>query len=100
MKSISHLTEIPAKGKVVIDFSATWCGPCKKIAPVFENLSKKHPDISFFKTDVDEAEAVANKYKVEAMPTFIFINNGKIINRLEGADQKSLEQFLVELSNL
>ena len=97
VKSISHLTEIPSKGKVVIDFSAVWCGPCKKIAPFFEQLSKKHPDICFLKTDVDEAESVANKYKIEAMPTFVFINNGKVVNRLEGADQKSLEQLIAEL---
>ena len=66
-----------AGGKlIVIDFYATWCGPCKMIAPQIEEMSKSMSDVVFLKVDVDEAEDVAAEFNITAMPTFIFIKGG------------------------
>ena len=62
---------------VVIDFFATWCGPCKMISPVLEEMEAQMSNVKFLKVDVDEAEDVAVHYQISAMPTFIFIKNGQ-----------------------
>jgi thioredoxin 1 len=76
---------------VVIDFTATWCGPCKMIGPIFEQLSNKYLGVAFLKVDVDECGEIAMKYQVQAMPTFVFFKNKKEVDRLRGADGASLE---------
>ena len=97
---ITELSEIPTSGKVVIDFFATWCGPCKRIAPIYVELSEKFPSITFLKCDVDEAEEVSQKYSVESLPTFIFMNNGIIHGSVEGANLHGLFQALEALEKL
>ncbi|KAF8538001.1 thioredoxin-like protein, partial [Trichophaea hybrida] len=72
---------------------ATWCGPCKIIAPVFEALATKHASpgkVAFVKCDVDAAHAVAQKYGIRAMPTFIILSSGTEVDRIQGADRSSL----------
>jgi thioredoxin 1 len=91
VKLVSEDSEIPLKGAVVIDFFATWCGPCKRIAPTFEKLAEAFPKITFLKVDVDESPDLVNKYDVSAMPTFVFLKDGLVIKRVEGADMKELE---------
>ena len=59
------------KDKVVVDFFATWCGPCKMLGPVFEELSTEINDIKFVKVDIDEHEDLCRKYKVMSVPTLI-----------------------------
>lgn len=92
VKLISDESEIPLQGAVVIDFYATWCGPCKKVAPVFEKLAQIYPSIVFLKVDVDESAEVAEKFEVQAMPTFLFIKDGRIVKRIEGADLRAMEE--------
>lgn len=92
VKIISDLPEIPQKGSVVIDFFATWCGPCKKIAPAFEKLAEVYPSITFLKVDVDESAELAEHYEVQAMPTFLFLKDGIIVKRIEGADLRAMEE--------
>jgi len=75
---------------VIVDFHATWCNPCKIIAPVFEHLSKKYPNIVFLKVDVDQCKSTAEQYNVTAMPTFIFIKSKVVIAQIKGADPKKL----------
>lgn len=66
---------------VVVDFYATWCGPCKMIAPQIEEMEANLPEVVFCKVDVDEAEDVAHEHGINAMPTFIFFKDGKkVIN--------------------
>ncbi|XP_030961570.1 thioredoxin H5-like [Quercus robur] len=76
---------------VVIDFSATWCGPCQFIEPTFKELSCKYTNVDFVKIDVDELEAVAQEFAVEAMPTFIFIKKGKVVDKVVGARKDDLQ---------
>nr|AEW43599.1 thioredoxin [Epinephelus coioides] len=84
---------------VVVDFTASWCGPCKQIGPHFDELSNKaeNKNVIFLKVDVDEAQEVAAKWDVRAMPTFIFIKNGQKVRDIIGADRDKLSKNLEEL---
>nr|ACJ12082.1 thioredoxin [Bombina orientalis] len=82
---------------VVVDFTATWCGPCKMIAPFFKSLSEKYPDVVFLKVDVDDAQDVAASCDIKCMPTFHFYKNGEKVHDFSGANQNTLEQKVVEL---
>ncbi|XP_051149760.1 thioredoxin H-type 1-like [Andrographis paniculata] len=83
---------------VVIDFTASWCGPCRFIAPLLTELAKKHPQIIFLKVDVDQLKQVSADYKVEAMPTFVFLKDGKEIHRIVGARKEELQAKITELA--
>lgn len=98
VKVIESREEIPTNGCVVIDFFATWCGPCKHIAPKFEELSKIYPAITFLKVDVDEAQDLAEQFDVRAMPTFVFLRDGVQLHKIEGADLKGIGQALEVMS--
>lgn len=86
--------ELAAAGSklVVVDFYATWCGPCQRIAPVFEEFARKYPKAIFVKVDVDHCQETAMSNGVTAMPTFIFFRNKVKIDTLRGADAGSLEE--------
>ena len=92
MKIVESVDEIPMTGSVVIDFFATWCGPCKKIAPAFEKLAEVYPSIVFLKVDVDESAELVDKYGISAMPTFVFLKEGVVVKRIEGADLRAMEE--------
>ncbi|CAH0549118.1 unnamed protein product [Brassicogethes aeneus] len=81
---------------VIIDFFATWCGPCKMISPKLEELAKEYSDIVILKVDVDECEDVAMEYKISSMPTFIFIKNKQTITTFSGANYDKLKQCILE----
>ena len=97
---LTQLGEIPTSGKVVIDFFATWCGPCKRIAPMYEQLAQQFPSITFLKCDVDEAEDVASHYSIESLPTFVFLNNTVLHGRIEGGNLAGVIQALEGLEKL
>ncbi|XP_066588800.1 thioredoxin-like protein 1 [Prorops nasuta] len=86
-------TEMASAGTklVVVDFTASWCGPCQRIAPVFEQLSMKYPRAVFLKVDVDKCTETAAFERVTAMPTFIFYRNRTRIGQCQGADPVALE---------
>lgn len=84
-----------AGGKlVVIDFYATWCGPCKVIAPKVVAMSETMKDVVFLKVDVDECEDISEKYKVTAMPTFIFLKKGEQVAEMKGANNDQLVKLV------
>lgn len=74
----------------VIYFTASWCGPCQRIGPVYEELSSKYRDILFFKVDVDENEKLAQDFNITSMPTFIFYKSKNNHKQLNGADKDKL----------
>lgn len=86
----------------VIDFYATWCGPCKAIAPIFEMLKGEYSSkIKFVSVDVDQDVAMAGKYRIEAMPTFVFLDaEGNEIDRMVGADRQKLAEMVDRLANM
>jgi thioredoxin 1 len=78
-------TVIHSGDKVLVDFFATWCGPCKFIAPVLEELGEElAPGQQIVKLDIDENPQVANAYQVTAVPTMILFQDGREVNRLIG----------------
>lgn len=79
-----------AQGIVVVDFYATWCGPCRVIAPKVDQLSTQFTSAKFIKVDVDELTDVAQKCKIRAMPTFHVYKDGKVVEEIVGADIKAL----------
>lgn len=84
-----------AKDKlIVIDWTASWCGPCKFIAPFFAEMSEKYQNVAFFKIDVDECADLAQKAKIMSMPTFHFHKGGKLIDQFSGANPDGLKQAI------
>ncbi|TMW69850.1 hypothetical protein Poli38472_002006 [Pythium oligandrum] len=87
-----HEKSKTTKRSIVVDFTASWCGPCRYIAPIFHELSNKYPCTLFLKVDVDEMKDIARSSGVNAMPTFHFYKNGNRVNELRGADKNGLEE--------
>ncbi|KAG7879922.1 hypothetical protein KL905_001415 [Ogataea polymorpha] len=79
---------------VVIDFFATWCGPCKMIAPMLEKFSAEYSSFDFYKVDVDELPEIASQYDVTSMPTILFLKDGKEVKRIIGANPSAIKAFL------
>jgi len=83
---------------VVVDFTAKWCGPCQRIAPIYDELSNKYRHTLFIKVDVDENQDIAMANNVEAMPSFVFLRHKKELTRVRGADPEGLESKIKELA--
>ncbi|KAK9503601.1 hypothetical protein O3M35_010129 [Rhynocoris fuscipes] len=77
---------------VVVDFTATWCGPCQRIAPFFEQMAQKYPKASFLKVDVDKCQETAVNQHVSVMPTFYFFRNKVKVDSIQGVDPNKLEE--------
>lgn len=77
---------------VVVDYTASWCGPCRHIAPIFEELSRRYDRATFLKVDVDKCKETASGQGVSAMPTFIFYRNKLKLDRVQGANPQLLEE--------
>ncbi|MPQ43324.1 thioredoxin [Clostridium tarantellae] len=76
-------------GVVVVDFWATWCGPCKMIAPVIDELASEMKDVKFVKVDVDQNPSIAGKFQIASIPTLMMFKNGKPVDTLVGFRPKS-----------
>lgn len=80
---------------VLIDFWATWCGPCRMLAPIIEEIANEHNDIKVGKVNVDEEAELAEEFNIESIPTLVLIKNGKIVSRSLGYRPKSdIEEML------
>ncbi|CAH8307863.1 unnamed protein product [Eruca vesicaria subsp. sativa] len=89
--------EIKESSKLlVVDFSASWCGPCRMIEPAFIAMAAKFTDVDFVKLDVDDLRDVAKEFNVTGMPTFVLVKNGKEIDRIVGARKDELEKKVVK----
>ncbi|KAG0037026.1 hypothetical protein BGZ82_003274 [Podila clonocystis] len=89
----SQLTAAGSK-LVVVDFFATWCGPCKTLAPILEGLEKKHSSTVFAKVDVDQAQDCAEHYQVTAMPTILFFKQKAEVGRVVGANTGEIQALI------
>lgn len=93
MKYLNTVNEFKSeceKGILLVDFTASWCGPCQKIGPEFDKLPEKYPNLKFAKVDVDKAVEIAELLEISAMPTFKVFKNGQEIDELVGASLSSL----------
>ncbi|XP_058785395.1 thioredoxin H-type-like [Vicia villosa] len=80
-----------SKKLIVVDFTASWCGPCRFIAPILAEIAKKLPEVIFLKVDVDELKTVSEEWGIEAMPTFLFLKEGKLVDKVVGAKKEELQ---------
>ena len=78
-----------ASGNVVVDFFAQWCGPCRMLSPVIDELAKEISNYSFYKLNVDEAENIAMEYGIMSIPTILIFKDGNLVNKLVGLRSKS-----------
>lgn len=80
----SKFDELISKGTVLIDFYATWCGPCKMLAPELEMLVNKNKDIVVCKIDVDNHGEIARRFGIMTIPTMVLYKDGKMIKKSSG----------------
>ena len=74
---------------VLLDFWASWCGPCKMVSPIIDQIAEENPEIKVGKVNVDEEQALAAEFKVMSIPSIFVVNDGKIVNQAVGAMPKS-----------
>ena len=92
LKHISNVAEYEEaikEGVVLVDFFATWCGPCKMLSPLLEEIAEENPNINILKIDVDEVSELAVRYGVQAIPTLMLFKNGQRIETRMGYQNKN-----------
>lgn len=89
---------IDAKGLVLVDFYAEWCGPCKMTGPIIDELADDMKNIKFVKVDVDKNSDLAAQYSVFSIPTFLIFNDGKVVSQFVGAMGK--EGFIEQINKV
>ena len=74
---------------VVVDFFATWCGPCKMLTPFVESMAETHPEVHFYKVDIDEEIELATRFQVMSVPTLLYMKKGQIVGKSIGLVSKA-----------
>ena len=92
LKHINSREEFEAsvkEGLVLVDFFATWCGPCKMLSPLLEQVADERNDVTILKIDVDEVSDVAAQFGIQAIPTLILFKNGQQVDKRMGYQNKN-----------
>ena len=86
---------IEAKNKVLIDFNANWCGPCRMLSPVLEKVAEEKSNVKIVSVNIDDEEELAEEFNILSIPCLVLVENGKEIKRSVGLIPKSeLEEFI------
>ena len=75
-------------GKVLVDCYAEWCGPCKMLSPIVDELAEEIKDVSFYKLNIDESDEIVRRYSVMSIPTLLVFENGELVNTSVGFKNK------------
>ncbi|XP_038980822.1 thioredoxin H4-1-like [Phoenix dactylifera] len=95
------ISEANKDGKIVVaNFHASWCAPCRFVAPVYSKLSKAFPSFTFLSIDADQMTEISTPWDIQATPTFIFLKDGQQLDKLVGANTIKLEEKLKNLADL
>lgn len=87
---------LQTKGKVLLDFWATWCGPCQRIAPLVEAVAEENPEILVGKVDVDTDPQLAVRFGIASIPTLLVLENGQVTGKLLGYQPKDKIEELIK----
>lgn len=91
----SNFNEMTGKGLVLVDFFATWCGPCKMLGPVLEDMDSDRDSIDIVKVDIDESMNLARQYGIMSVPTLVLFKDGQVVAQTSGFQPKeSIQQFI------
>lgn len=85
-----------SNGLVIVDFFATWCGPCKMLSSVLENISNENKNIKIVRVDVDDNPKVSKKYNIRSIPKLIFFKNGKEVDEIIGFVPKDIIKGVIK----
>ena len=96
IKSVEEFNEITTNGKVLVDFYATWCGPCRMLAPVLEELSEEISDVQIIKVDVDELPELARRFGIMSIPTIFYFKEGEVAKKVVGFQDKNSLKKMIE----
>lgn len=88
-KNNFHNEVVNSDKPVLLDFWAPWCGPCRMVVPIVEEIARERPDIKVGKVNVDEQPELASQFGVMSIPTLVVMKNGKVVNRATGARPKN-----------
>lgn len=80
----NHYHKLIKNGKVLVDFHAKWCGPCKMLGPILEQLASSIPDLKIIKVNIDDHYELAQSYKVMSVPTLLLYKDGQMIDQRMG----------------
>ena len=86
---------LKADKKVLVDFYAEWCGPCKMLAPIVEEVASENEDLKVVRINIDNEESIAMDYQIMSIPTLVLIKDGKEVDRVIGAVQKKVIENMI-----
>ncbi|WP_294388903.1 thioredoxin [uncultured Clostridium sp.] len=95
IKESEFINEIN-EGLVLVDFYADWCGPCKMLSPILEEINDEDENVKIIKVNIDDSRFLAKYYQIQSIPTLILLRNGQFLNKMIGFRPKKIIKELIE----